>query len=247
MAYYNRNLERLKLKRKKLVWLDHGNCAKAFRYGDKVFKEYFSETEDASRLKPEVFDILRDINDDHFIKLFEIYSDMDLVELLIYMCNKNLYQNKSDSNFFQVDSYIAKYYLDNPINVLEDPIDYVLDNFRELDILFDIFTDNGIQTEDMKRENTAMSSNGIVILDPDCFYISKDSKSTLKVKNKENLLHLLKSICCNSVGYYTNYKELKSKINKKLDDICVVENTDIAYEVQKKLSHVKKPIDYFLK
>lgn len=238
MAYYNRNLERLKLKRKKLVWLDHGNCAKAFRYGDKVFKEYFSETEDASRLKPEVFDILRDINDDHFIKLFEIYSDMDLSELLVYICDKSS---------FQVDSYMAKYYLNNPINVLEEPIDYISDNFRELDILFDIFTDNGIQTKDVKRLNTAMSSNGIVILDPDCFYISKDSKSKLKIKNKEKLLGLFKSICCDSTECYVNSKELKAKINTKTDDICITENTDIAYEIQKKLSYVKKPIDYFRK
>lgn len=238
MAYYNRQLQRLKLKRKKLKYLDRGCCAKAYYYGDKVFKKYFSETGDDSRLKPEVFDILRDINHDHFIKLFEIYSDMNLSELLIYLLDKSS---------FQVDGYMAKLYLNISINVLEGPIDYISDNFRELDILFDIFTNNGIQTKDVKRKNTAMSSNGIVILDPDCFYMSKDSKSTLKTKNKEKLLDLFKSICRDSAENYVNHEELKDKIDKKIGDIRVTENTDVAYEISKKLSYVKKPIDYFMK
>lgn len=240
MAYYNRQLQRLKLKREKLKYLDRGCCAKTLCYGDKVFKKYFHETGDGSRLKPEVFDILRDINNDYFIKIFEIYSDMDLSELLIYLLDKSS---------FQVDSYMAKYYLNNPINVLEGPIDYISDNFRELDILFDIFTNSGIQTKDVKRENTAMSSNGIVILDPDCFYMSKDSESTLKTKNKEKLLGLFKSICRDSAESecYVNSKELKEKIDEKVGDIHVTENTDVAYEISKKLRYVKKPIDYFMK
>ncbi len=72
MAYYNRDLKRLKIKRKKLEWLNQGNCAKVFRYGDKVLKEYFPDTGRGSRLKPEVFDILRHIDNDNFMKLYEI-------------------------------------------------------------------------------------------------------------------------------------------------------------------------------
>ncbi len=247
MAYYNRDLKRLKIKRKKLEWLNQGNCAKVFRYGDKVLKEYFPDTGRGSRLKPEVFDILRHIDNDNFMKLYEIYSDMDFFEMLIYLVEKNLYKEEDDCDIFQVDCSLAKYYPSDPIHILEESINYVLENFRQLDSLFDIFTDNGIRTDDIKRENCVLNTNGIVIIDPDCFKISKDSIRDVRIHNKKNLLHLLKSICCDNVGDYKNFGKIKDNINGFLDEADIKENTDIAYEISNKLKYVKKPIDYFRK
>lgn len=243
MAYYNRNLKMLKLKRKKLEYLSHGNCAKVFRYGDNIFKEYYSETGNKSRLNPKVFDILKDINHNHFIKLFEIYGDMDLLELLIYVCDRH----SGEKDSFQVDSYMARYYSSDSINVLLEEVGYILDNFRELDLLFDVFTESGIKTTDVKSENTVINRDKIIIVDPDCFSISKVSASTLKIQNKEMLLHLFKSICKTSVAEFSNSREMMTKIDDKLADITVNKNTDIAYEISKKLKYVKKPIDYFMK
>lgn len=247
MAYYNRDLKRLKIKRKKLEWLNQGNCAKVFRYGDKVLKEYFPDTERDSRLKPEVFDILRHVDSDYFIKLYDIYTDMNILELLFYTIEKNMDKEEYDCDIFQVDVYLAKYYPSNSIHILEESTNYVLENFRQLDSLFDIFTDNGIRTDDIKRENCVLNTNGIVIIDPDCFKISKDSIRDVRIHNKKNLLHLLKSICCDSVGDYENFGKIKDNINGFLDEADIKENTDIAYEISKKFQYVKKPIDYFRK
>ena len=237
MAYYNRNCERLGLNTKKMNFLDCGCCAKVLRYDNTVFKEYFFNTASAFRLSSEMFDILKDINNEHFIKLFEIYSDMSLL---------NLFKYKMKALPFKVDAYTAKYYIDDSINVLNESNDYILDNFRELELLFEVFTNIGIITDDLKRSNAIISTDGIVIIDPDCFYQSSESKEFIAISNKKKLLGLLRSVCSDSAQKRQHFVKILPKIDD-LVNIEITENTDVTYEISKKLKYVKKPIDYLTK
>ena len=160
MSYYNRNHKKLKVNA--LEYLNSGECAKILCNKDIVLKEYYSETILNSRLNGKMFDILKNISNPHFIELFDIYSCFDFIELL---------ENKIGILPFIVDAYTAKYYSDNSVNVLLEHKDYILDNFRELELLFKIFSENMICTDDIKRDNTVIGKDGIVIIDPDLFYI----------------------------------------------------------------------------
>lgn len=135
MTYYNRNYEKITLKKSSLKFLDCGTCGKILHNKNTIFKEYFPTTSPRFRLKPEEFDILKNIDNPHFIKLFDIYTNLSLLKLL---------KNKRKKSPFKIDAYTAKYYPDDSVDALYEQKDYILDNFKELEILFDIFTNNAI-------------------------------------------------------------------------------------------------------
>ncbi len=231
MAYYNRKGEILK--REQMEYLSSGNCAFVCHNNEIIFKEYFSDTVTSCRLTAKLFDLLKDIDDKHFIKLFEIYSDMDASKLM---------QKK-----FIVDAYTAKYYSDDSINALYEPVDYTLDNFSELEKLFDTFTNNSIVADDVKRKNAILSYSGIIIIDPDTFYTVSLPKQDIAIANKKELLTLFRSICVSGIKKRKNKEEILKKIILDLANIKVDNKTDVTHEICKKLSCVKKPMDYLIK
>lgn len=242
MAYYNRNYEKLKLNGMK--YLNSGNCAKIFYKQGIIVKEYYSETIYRCRLSAPMFDQLKNINHPNFIKLFDIYHDFDLLELM---------KNKITPFHFLVDAYTAQYYLEDSTNILQKQKDYLLENFRELEKLFNIFTEQGICTGDVKRKNTVIENDRIIMIDPDLFYQSKDSKIFISIANKKNLFHLFQSIFIDYFQEHPYNPDLISEIDfisymyKKLPNMEITENTIITDEISKNLKYVKKPIDLFKK
>ena len=234
MSYYNRNHKKLKLGA--MEYLNSGDCAKILHNKDTIFKEYYFDTVLNFRLNEKMFDILKNISNPHFIELFDIYSDFYFIELL---------ENKIGILPFIVDAYTAKYYSDNSVNVLLEHKDYILDNFRELEALFRLFSENKICTDDIKRENTVIGKDGIVIIDPDLFYTSESSKEFISTLNKNKLLHLFRSIFINSVENGPNYGKNITFIDNELVNFEVTDNTDITHEISKKLKYIKKPIELF--
>ena len=234
MSYYNRNYKKLKLNT--LEYLNGGECARILCNKEIIFKEYFPDTELCYRINEEVFDILKNINNPHFIELFDIYSDFDFIELL---------KNKVGILPFIVAAYTAKYYPDNSINVLLEHKDYILDNLRELEILFGIFSENMICTDDIKWDNTVIGKDGIVIIDPDLFYTMQSSSEFISKLNKKNLLYLFRSILVNSIKNEPNPGKIITFIDNELVNFEVKVNTDVAYEISKKLKYIKKPIELF--
>lgn len=239
MAYYNRDKAKLSLKLDELEFLNSEEYAKVRYNSDIIFKEYYHDSE--CRLTTEMFDILKNIDNSHFMKIYEIYSEMNTLELAQYILKQRP---------FIVDAYIAKYYPEEQINVLYESIDYLLDNFNELEILFKIFSYNGIVTDDVKRTNTVLNKNEIIIIDPDAFYTSKESQKDILIRNKKELLYLFKSILLDSAKKNENCKEwllINTKFNSYLTDFEIEENTNITKELSKRLGYVKRPIDYFIK
>ena len=234
MPYYNRNYKKLKLS--DIEYLNSGECAKILHNKGIIFKEYYSETRLNRRINEKMFDILKNISNPHFIELFDIYSDFDFIELL---------KNKMGILPFIVDAYTAKYYPDNSVNVLFEHKDYILDNFKELEVLFRIFSENMICTADIKRDNTVIGKEGIVIIDPDLFYTMESSKEFISTLNKKNLLNLFRSILINSVENEPNCGKIITFIDNELVNFEVTDNTDVAYEISKKLKYIKKTIELF--
>lgn len=234
MAYYDQNGEKVKIDKTKMEYLNHGNCAIVLHDDKIIFKEYFEETPVFRRLSLDGFKILKDIQDKHFIKLYDIYSKMGKYEL---------YQYKGILSFLTV-AYKAEYYPDDSINALYESIHYLLDNFNEIEQLFQVFTANGIATNDVKKDNIICSIDRMILIDPDLFYFNIND-DFLQIRNKINLLDLFKDICINCEKKHPDYKSIKYKVNHIMEDKEIDENTNITHELSKRLGSIKRPIEYF--
>ena len=159
---------------------------------------------------------------------------------------QELVQLKTHMKKFIVDAYTAKYYDEKEINPLYETVDYLLDNFHELEKLFDLFTSNSIIVDDTKRENTIITKERIILIDPDSFYISTKVKEKIAFNNKTHLLILFKSIWTHSMPNIENQREALRDFYTKISDIPIDSTTNITYELSKKLKYVKKPIDYVI-
>ena len=108
MAYYNREYKKINLDNMK--YLNNGYCAKVLYDNNIIFKEYYHETTPNCKLSIEMFDILKEIDNPHFIELLDIYSDFSLTKLI---------KNRMNILPFFPDAYTAKYYQDDSVNVLQ--------------------------------------------------------------------------------------------------------------------------------
>lgn len=244
MYYYNRNSEKLNLDIGGLSYLKRGGCGEIFHNDSIIFKRYFSHTGDYYRIRPQIFDVLKSLNNPHIIEIFDIYRSTNI--FFTEPKAKNWRQS------FRTDAYTAKYYQDDNVNPLLENIDYILDNFREIEKLFDMFADNAIFVDDVKRTNAILSSNAIILIDPDTFHVSEKQKEFILANNKDELLYLFYDICIYEFEVLLSKEQQKhnfawEKVDELYTEITVDENTDVTYEISKKLQHVKRPIDYFIK
>ena len=124
---------------------------------------------------------------------------------------------------------------------------YLLENIEKLEKLFETFSDYKICVEDVKRRNTVINRNEIIIIDPDLFYIFNEnaSKYFMSLVNKRKLLELVRSIMVNSESGEVDYLTFENGINMEILDFKVSDETNITNEVAPKLKYVKKPIYFF--
>ena len=246
MAYYNCEGKKLRLNLDKMEYLNSGNCALVIHDSNIIFKEYFSKTIMRNRITPNLFDILKNLNNSHFVELYDYYIKCSSLNL----------KSRLEDEILKIDAYTAKYYDDNSVNILFENKDYILDNFSELELLFDSFSSNEIIVNDMCRKNSILGKNGIVVIDPDLFVSYKDLRKSfgvefyykvkrnflLSIENKKELLLLYKDLILSSMksmGYNLDTDDSFAS----LYDIEVDENTIVVDEISKRLKNVKKPID----
>lgn len=234
MDYYNRNFQKLELENMK--YLSQGDCGEVSYNDEIILKEYFGFINNSYRIKEEIFDILKSIDDKHLIELYDIYTAKNKIKIFfgkLLQCQ------------FKVDCYTAKYYSDNSVNALNEPKEYLLENLFELQKLFNILTENNICTKDVKRTNTIIGKEGIVIIDPDLFYIPNE-KENVALINQLNLLNLFKSICLASIDTKRDLDSILKYLEKEVLDFNLTEKTDISYEISKKLKYRRCPKDIFI-
>lgn len=219
-----------------MKYLSQGDCGEVSHNDEIILKEYFGFINNSYRIKEEIFDILKNIDDKHLIELYDIYTAKNKIKIFfgkLLQCQ------------FKVDCYTAKYYSDNSVNALNEPKEYLLENLFELQKLFNILTENNICTKDVKRANTIIGKEGIVIIDPDLFYIPKE-KENVALINQLNLLNLFKSICLASIDTKRDLDSILKCLEKEVLDFNLTEKTDISYEISKKLKYRKCPKDIFI-
>lgn len=86
-----------------------------------------------------------------------------------------------------------------------------------------------------KKRNTIINRNGIVIIDPDLFYMfNKDtSKDFRTLINKRRLLELLRSIMINSEPGEVDYQTFNNGIDMEILDFKVTEKQALAMKLLK--------------
>lgn len=237
MSYYNREYQKLNLKITKKHYLNHGQNASIFLSDNTIVKKYYNHTPAHFRISTEIFDILKKINNKHFIELYEIYCQ--IAPILLPLHQKGIIP-------FTVSAYTAKYYINENINILYEPTDYIISNLEEIEKLIDIFSNNQIITRDLTKANTIINSQGIILIDPDLFHIpiTPIPRKNIITNNKFQLLSLLESIWISSIYKKENvsYNDINNLFN-----IPINETTSITDEIYKKLKYTKHPINYFSK
>lgn len=221
MGLYNQNINKLDVNLAKYSEFDLGSTSKILRCNDKIAKVYFEDTR--GRIKEEVFNVLSTIKNNHFIKLYDIFTILNDEEA---ESDKELYLNNMFR--YRVDGYIAKYYEKENINPLNENSSYMLRVIYQLKEVFDILSKKGIRVFDLSISNIVLSRSGVVIIDPDLYELSKMKKEVLKEENNYELLYFLKYMFM----YYSNYSRdcytYLLKLNgKKSDDAINTIESDL--------------------
>ena len=233
MAYYDTNGKKFNHRSDSFRRLDVGGCAEIFTNDDIIWKKYFFPVNDKYRITPEVFELLKTFTNPNFIELYNIYMERGFFHFL-------------PSKEFSVDAYTAKYYRGEEINILEQSVDYLIDNFSRLERLFDAFTSEHIVTDDIKFHNTVLTSDSIIIIDPDCFRVDTSlSEREISRENKKNLWKLFQSVCINCYKDYRSCGTTLARIVHKSNPDGESDYENMALQLSKRLKPYKKTINYF--
>jgi len=231
MRYIDEKGKKIEIDISALKYFNSGHCAKVYRNKDEIVKQYYAHTYLLDRLKINVFNILKQIDHPNFIKLYKAYMTR----------YKNLLINR-----YYIDMYTAKYYKKEDIIPTFINKDYLLDNINNMENLFQIFSDNKIKADDVRVSNVVFTKESIIIIDPDFYKTSKDTRKNIENWNKKILFELFKEILLAGLKngdrtsmYGWIYDTFK--INE------ITERTDLAHELSKKLKYVKRPIDVIRK
>lgn len=128
-----------------------------------------------------------------------------------------LYDLLYDKKLVTVLGYTMKYYQEMVDNILNIPVDYILDNFSMIYDLVIRLTDECIRIVDLHCGNIINTDNGMVIIDYDKYYIDRDSTGdTIRYINKSALMSTFIGIFKNNLsklGINIDDKDVQYKIN----------------------------------
>lgn len=216
---------------------DSGGNAEVFKIENntQVLKKYKDPLQQTKwKIDYELFEILKHINNFHFIHLLERYYDYMKYSEDSINCIKEW------PEWSLIDAYTYDYVEEDKIDLLTMPIDYLLTNLDEMEKLFFSFAKEGITVGDLTANNVVLNQNGIVIIDPDGFSIrtirmEDDYSRVLKV-NREWLCDLFRSL----LNQNHSYEKTFSLFNERK----LVGSDNMTSIVAKKLRPYQKTIDY---
>lgn len=233
MKFINEKGEKINLDDFK--FLNHGNCANTYYNNNIVFKKYKPTTQSEYKIDSKVFNILKDINNPNFIKLYDIYMLTTLKERFSYLLNITK---------FRIDAYTAKYYKKDYIDPLYINKDYLLSNLYTIEKIFCELSRYRVKVGDIHAKNTIYTKDLIIIIDPDFFQLSNSSQSEIEIINKKYVLTLFESMIENSSGlFYDERNSLLDWVDDNFTKDSITEKTNVTDFIAKQLRHVKRPID----
>ena len=232
MNYISSRGSRLKDEEKYSQYVGEGCCARIYRCDDVILKKYYDSTERIIRLDIDVFKFLKTIDSPFFIKLYDAYINGNYKDFILSFIH--LFD-------FRIDAYTAKYYEESDIDPILYTKSYLLESFYEIEKVIDYLSKNRIAINDLKSDNTVVTKNGIVLVDPDLFKFTMYDKDELSTINKKRLLILFKSFL--SECDVEEYSLLKKWFEDNIDCDDITSNTSVTDYLSDKLQYVKKPID----
>lgn len=241
MNYYNQDHKRINLNTFKVIGF--GGNSTIYGNGSMIFKKYYDE--DGLRIDSiteELFNMLKNIHNPHFMELYDLYT-------------KTTFFKQYLETPFKIDGYTAKYYRKSDIDLLFVSIDYILDNFSQLEKLFDLLAEYLITVRDIRLDNTIIGDEYITIIDPDLFKPNQKNINYNRYINKKALISLFNQILFKYL--YDNYDIGKhpdlfkyitaiklQKVTIKDDNLS--ENTCVSDVLAKRLRPYNHLFDYIV-
>ena len=140
-----------------------------------VFKKYTSSASDKYRIKKDIFEELKKLDYDCFIKLYQIFLDE---------------HNRTNSYTCNYIKETKEYFTKDDLNLILDNLDIMQNDF-----IYDISSKN-ILMDDPNTSNLLISEDKLIIIDPDCYYFSKSNDLDKNIAfNKETLLQYIYYKC----------------------------------------------------
>ena len=203
--------------------INHGCCGEIYKYKNDCVKLYYGSSLSDGKISKNVFETLKEIDSDYFVKLKDLLYPEGLQEF---------------------SAYTMKYYSAEELNILDLDTEYTLYMFREYLKLFNKFSEKKIIAEDVKRNNTIYDGKNLILIDPDLFYFSNNVEYC-KISNYNRLLQLFRSIYLEEVKkiLYLDYSKNPFTDLGELFNLEMGPNMD--NELSKKLKKYRCPRDYF--
>ena len=196
-----------------------GSCGEVYSNGDIAYKKYFDDCF-INRINKDVFDVLKTIDSDAFVKLMG-YTMTNI------SCND------------VIESYFYKY-----VNGIDDlmidlPMEYTYETLHNFQVLLNKLNEKNIAIFDAGEDNVIKSNNGLVIIDPDLYSMDRSgNKRVLNELNKEYLVEYITSVL--KEEYISKYNLNKTK--KLYNELLELDN--IFFECDTLDSNLKDRLNY---
>lgn len=223
MFLYDESGKKFEIDDSKENMINHGCCGGIYKYKNDCVKLYYDLSLSNGKIDKKVFEKLKEIDSDYFVKLKDLLYQEGLQEF---------------------SAYTMKYYSAEKLNILDLDTEYTLYMFHEYLKLFNKFSEMKIIAEDVKRNNTIYDGKNLILIDPDLFYFSNNIEDC-KVSNYNKLLRLFRSIYLEEVkeNFELDYSKNPFTNLGELFNLEMGPNMD--NELAKKLKKYKNPRDYF--
>lgn len=172
MFLYNESGKKVEIDDSRENMINHGCCGEIYKYKNDCVKLYYGLSLSDGKISKKVFETLKEIDSDYFVKLKDLLYPEGLREF---------------------SAYTMKYYSAEELNILDLDTEYTLYMFHEYLRLFNEFSEKKIIAEDVKRNNTIYDGKNLILIDPDLFYFSNNVEYC-KISNYNRLLQLFRSI-----------------------------------------------------
>lgn len=215
--------------------IEYGTCGYISKcinqFGEeKLLKEYYPSCEEESKLCNIILQIIHNIDNRHLVKLYE------------WFCYKKMSDYFLDIGI-PIDAYTCDYIKRDSVNLLETSKEYLLENLYEIISLNDVLSNQKILLDDIKIENTIMTKEAIVLIDPDTWKIETIlSYEEIRYCNIKKIMNLFQLLCMyNLIGVHIGIDSLFSITDSEIT------SGDITKIISDRLSSYKYPIEYLKK
>lgn len=230
MVFYTRDLRKFEVDICPKLSIGDGVSSMVYRNDDMAIKLYYdwAKTTFMSECR---FDALSSVKSDNYIELHDL-----IMKVKAYDPEKYIRENG-----FKIDGYTARYYVQDETNPMFKPSSYLISNIEGLQELTEQLVKKRIRLRDIDVENTILTKDKIVLIDPDLYEVTSESKKELRMGNTYEIFFLIKLIM---YGYSGELQDSVMNYFTEFEEQNAFECLD---QVKRELSRVRTPIEMFEK